>query len=376
MMPTTSKIKALRAPDGAWEVPIIGEVGHFSGDMLLDFLMTVKPSEVKFLVRSPGGTVFDVFDAIDYMNANGIKSYTEVYGDCLSAVTLLAAHSTPERTSVTQSSRFGIHKASGAIGDQVFVAHANERITSMYGAAYGWTPAKIEKMLTDNNGTGTVWMGEEIISAGIASEMLTELKVAARMERVDTIINEPNTGTMKVKAKLVSGWDTVKALAGQEVEVEIDPTAELKTAQDALAQATTDRQAAETKAQEATDAETALQAKLTELEAKAATDAADSLVKVTTAEAATVEVTAKFTEKETEVVALTAKITALTGDVKALKALPTSSEITLSVEGTAVDPGEPNAPPSASHKFVGDVFAQMSEVEKAVHARRLNTAKK
>jgi hypothetical protein len=230
------------------------------------------------------------------MNANGIKSYSEVYGECSSAATFLAAHSTPERTAVSKSTRFGIHKASGAIGDDVFVQHANERIIELYVKAFGWTAGKAEKFLDANGGTGTSWMGQEIIDAGIATELLDEIKVAARMDRVIDIIN---TNTMlKVKAKLVGNIDTVKALVtGQEVDVTIDPaqlhaanSEELKTAQDALAQATSDRQAAEAKEKEASDKVTALEA-----EVKAANEAkAAAETKATEVEGKVAEVTAKL----------------------------------------------------------------------------------
>lgn len=304
--PSVSRIKALRAPDGALDIPIIGEVYGWFADELIRLLMAYKPTEVRFIMRSPGGLAFDVLDVVDYMNANGIKSYSEIYGECSSAATFLAAHSTPERTAVTKSSRFGIHRASGAIGDDVFVAHANERIVDLYVEAFGWTKAKAEKYLDANNGTGTAWMGEEIIAAGIATELLDELKVAARMDRVIDIIN---TNTMlKVKAKLVGTIDTVKALVtGQEVEVSIDPATitaasndALKTAQDELAKAITDRQAAEAKEKEAADKVSALEA-----DVKAANEAKTSAeTKATEATAKVTEVTAKLETADKRVKAL------------------------------------------------------------------------
>lgn len=298
-MPTSKvhRIKALRAPDGALDIPIMGEVYGWFAEELIRMLMAYKPTDVRFIMRSPGGLAFEVMDVVDYLNANGIKSYSEIYGECSSAATFLAAHSTPERTSVTKSTRFGIHRASGAIGDDTFVQHANERIVELYTKAYGWTAAKAEKFLDANGGTGTVWMGEEIISAGIAGELLDELKVAARMERVVDIMN--TTTMLKVKAKLVGTIDTVKALVtGQEVEVSIDPAAveaanneALTTAQAELAQAVTDRQAAEAKEKEAADKVSALEAQVKALQEQAtAADAAKA-----TAETSIAEVTAKLT---------------------------------------------------------------------------------
>lgn len=362
---TTYRIKALRAPDGALDIPIIGEVYGWFADEMIRMLMAYKPTEVRFIMRSPGGLAFDVLDVVDYMNANGIKSYSEIYGECSSAATFLAAHSTPERTAVTKSSRFGIHKASGSIGDDVFVAHANERIINLYVQAFGWTAAKAEKFLDANGGTGTSWMGEDIISAGIATELLDEIKVAARMDRVIDIIN---TSTMlKVKAKIVGTIDTVKALVtGQEIEVQIDPSqveaansAELTTARSEAAAAKTAREAAEAKEKEAAAKVTALEAQL-----------AEATGKVTTAEATATEVTAKL---DTATKRVTALETALD---KALDRPAGSPPIQVNDEGV-VSPlkGPDHKVLNEGGKLLGEMFGQMSAGERLKYERDLKAAK-
>lgn len=356
----TERVKALRASEGVYEIPLIGEVEQYYGDALLSFLSGVKPTEVKFIIRSPGGLVFNIFDALDYMRANGIKAYCEVYGECMSAATLIAAYCTPERTAVSPSAMFGIHKASGSIGDDVFVKHANDRIVEMYRAAYGWSAAKVEKFLTANNGTGTIWMGSDIVTAGIADEMLDEMKVAAHMERFTA--KQTPMGTIKVKAKLLAGWDTVKALAtGEAVEVEIDANAELEAANAALAQATSDRQAAEAKVAELTDAEAAAQAKITAL----ATEKETAEAAKVTADEQVVEVTAKLTAEAAKVTALQDRITELEKIVPAdkTKALGSGDN---QIPGGGVDGGKPVDPQEA----------RMARIQENISKQRAERAKK
>lgn len=353
--PATSRIKALRAPDGALDIPIIGEVYGWFADELIRLLMAYKPTEVRFIMRSPGGLAFDVLDVVDYMTANGIKSYSEIYGECSSAATFLAAHSTPERTAVTKSSRFGIHKASGAIGDDVFVAHANERIIDLYVTAFGWTAAKAEKFLDANGGTGTSWMGEEIISAGIASELLDELKVAARMDRVIDIIN--TNIMLKVKAKVPRSWENVTAFAANaEVEVEIDPKSVEAAAGEALKTANAELAAAQALVKEATDKVTAL-----ETQAKEANDAkVKAEGEKTAAEATATEVTAKLTDATTRVKALE---TALD---KALDRPAGSPPVQVNDEGV-VSPlkGPGHKVVNEGGKLLGEMFGQMTASERA-----------
>lgn len=333
-----SKVKALRAPDGTWEIPLIGEIGEtITGDSIIAFLQSAKPSEVKFIIRSPGGLAYDIIDAIDYMQSNGIKAWCEIYGDCMSAATFIMAYCTPERTSVSASARIGIHKASGP--EKVFVDHANERMAALYKSAFGWSPAKIEKLLTANGGEGTQWMsGEDIVKAGLADEMLTEMRVAAHMGQFKE--PTPDMGKVKAKGKLIN----VIALGGQEVEVEIDANAELEAANTALAQATSDRQAAESKAKEATDAEAAAQAKITELTtAKEAAEAAK-----VAAETTATEVTTKF-NAEAE------KTKALQAEVDKLRKLPT-------VPATKAQAGEGAQEPGATGPVLTDGQKQVKSI--------------
>lgn len=333
MAAEVQRVFSKRAPDGAWEIPILGDIGFFgtNGEELIRELNAVKPEKVKFIIYSPGGAVYDAIAVAGYIRDKGIECFAEIYGVCASAATVFAALAGPKNTAIAPGSTFLVHMPYG--GDQKLIDNATTFLVDLYVNAYGWSKSEASKHMQADEGRGIFWTAKEAKSMGIVSEIMDVAKVAARYE----LKPETNASTMKVKGKLVSGWDAVKAMvAGEVVEVEVDAAQvqaasaeELKAAQEAADQATKDRQEAEAKAKEATDAEAAAKAQLEELSAKlkAAEEAR------TTAEASVTEVTGKLTESEE-------KVKNLTDDVAKLRKLPTASSISLSAEGSAVEPGK------------------------------------
>ena len=104
-----------RAPDGAWEIPILGDIGFFgtNGEDLIRELNAVKPDKVKFIIYSPGGAVYDAIAVAGWIREKGIECYAEIYGVCASAATVFAALAGPKNTAISPGSMFLIHMPYG-----------------------------------------------------------------------------------------------------------------------------------------------------------------------------------------------------------------------------------------------------------------------
>jgi ATP-dependent protease ClpP protease subunit len=312
-MPEKPLVYCRRAPEGVVEIPILGAIGEtVNAEDIIRDLMMFRPTEVKFIIYSPGGMAFDAIALVGYLNEKGIKSYTEIYGICASAATMLAAHSGKSRTAMAPGSQFMIHNGSGFI--KKLVEDVNDFAVDLYRDAYGWDRKAVRSFMEANDGEGTFWNAEEAKKAGICSEVMSNARVAAHL-------NNEQPQRMQVKGKLVS----LVAVKGQEVEFEFDPTAELKDASEALATATADRIAAETKEKDATDKVAALETKVSELQ-----EANKSLD----------EVTAKLTDEQAKTTALNTEVEALKARNEKLEKLPTAKALDLSGDGKAVDPAE------------------------------------
>lgn len=229
---------AKRAPDGTFEIPIMGEFGfEVLANWILQDLMNYRPTAVKFIVYSPGGAVFDALAIYGYMKANGIKSYTEVYGYAASAATVLAAHSGPKNTSMAPGSMFMIHNSSGP--DEKIVADVNKQLAGIYSEAYGWSEKEASKLMSAGEGMGTTWFAADAKKAGICSEVMADVKVAAHAN-INTTAMAENKKTMTVQAKVkLTTMDAARAAfsaEGTTAEVEVDieqATAEALAAKDA-----------------------------------------------------------------------------------------------------------------------------------------------
>ena len=221
----TAQVFAKRAPEGTLEIPIIGELGEgVLGEMVMEQLRAMKPKAVKWIIYSPGGNAFDALAVCGYMKANGIISYSEVYGYASSAATVFIAHSGPTRTSIAPGAFINFHMASGK--DPEVIADVNRELAQLYADAYGWTPKQaLAYMAAGEENRGTVWFANDTKKAGICSEVMTELKVAAHAQLIKPAMAEKNT--MKVNAKVSLGtMEAVRAAMGEgttiEVEIDID----------------------------------------------------------------------------------------------------------------------------------------------------------
>lgn len=207
-----------RAPDGAWEIPILGDIGFFGvdGADLIRELQAVKPTQVRFTIYSPGGAVYDAIAVVGYMLEKGIESFTEIYGVCASAATVFAAHSGPKNTAIAPGSLFLVHMPFG--GDQKAIDNATAFLVDLYVKAYGWTKAEAKNYMLANDNEGEFWTAAEAKKLGVCSEIMEGAKVAAHYQLKPTAMADNKT---KVPVKLTFG-KAVSAAFGGEVTAEVD----------------------------------------------------------------------------------------------------------------------------------------------------------
>lgn len=221
-----------RAPDGAWEIPIIGEVGSFdlSGEALLRELMWVKPTSVRFVIYSPGGYVYDAIAVAGWITEHNIECYAEIYGLCASAATVYAALAGPKRTAIAPGSMFLVHQPYG--GDEKSIENATSFLVDLYIKAYGWTKAEAKAHMEASNGEGILWDAAEAKKLGVAGEIMEGAKVAAHYQQNLKTMSK-NTITAKAVVKL-SAIDAVKAALSEGVTVDVEIDAN-KVSADAIA---------------------------------------------------------------------------------------------------------------------------------------------
>lgn len=231
------KILGKRAPDGVYEIPLLGDVGYFGfrGEDLIRELIYVKPAKVRFTIYSPGGAVYDAIAVVGFMQANGIESFTEIYGYCASAATVFAAHSGPKNTAIAPGSMFLVHMpfhedGNDDEGAKKAIENAVDFLIALYVSAYGWTKAEARKYMEANDGNGIPWTAAECKKLGIASEIMEGAKVAARLN-INPAAMADTKKTIKVQAKVSLGTlDAIRASLGEGATYEVEVPVEEETA--------------------------------------------------------------------------------------------------------------------------------------------------
>ncbi|HRH15061.1 MAG TPA: ATP-dependent Clp protease proteolytic subunit [Azonexus sp.] len=235
-MGTVRKIATLgkRAPDGAWDIPLVGDVGApgFSSEDLLRELLWAKPKAVRFIINSPGGLVYDAIAVAGWIREQGIEVYAEIYGLCMSAATVFAALAGPKRTAMAPGSMFLVHKPYG--GDEKAVDNAVSFLVDLYSAAYGWSKAEAKKHIEAEDGEGVLWTATEAKKIGVVGEIMSVAAVAAKMNPNPEVMNQPKK--IKVTASVKLGtMDAIRAAVGDGATVEVELDADEAT-QNAIAE--------------------------------------------------------------------------------------------------------------------------------------------
>lgn len=349
MLKVSPFVRASKGEDGP-ELWITGEIG-------VDTVATDVVRAIKFYndqgdtpilnIYSHGGMVDDANAFYGYVEKSGIKAIVRIWGTAMSATVTYAAAFGRDAIEIHPLATIMIHEASG--GTDEMREAGNNGMVAVYRRLSGLSDAKLRAMMSAT----TTLTAKEAVDMGFAGKVMkSELKLAAMHEAKPFEPNE-QPQMMQVKGKLVD----LVAVKGQAATFEIDPTAELKDAADALATATADRIAAEAKEKEATDKVAAL-----ETSVKEANDKATAAEEKATADVA--EVTAKLetvTKAEADKDAVIANLKA---DVAKLKTLPTAKALDLSGDGKAVDPaGEGKNNLTAGEAIVKTAMAQANPLQ-------------
>lgn len=339
-----------RAPDGAWEIPIVGEIGFFgtNGEDLIRELNAVRPDKVKFVIYSPGGAVYDAIAVAGYIRDKNIECFAEIYGVCASAATVFAALAGPKNTSIAPGSMFLIHMPFG--GDQKLIDNATEFLSNLYSTAYGWSRSEAKKHMEADDGRGIFWTAKEAKSMGLVSEIMEGTKVAAHYNiNTTAMAEEKKTITAKVKVKLTT-MEAARAAFGEGTEVEVEVAPEEATAavigeKDArIAELEKENEDLRAKAQESEAGQ----------EARAQLE--------TEANAAKAALQAKEEEHTKALNALKASHEAAIAELKRPLAKKTVGD---NAEGAI---GEiPGAKQDEKAALISEIFAQMSPVQRAQH---------
>ena len=360
----TKRVLGKRAPDGVYEIPILGDIGLFGvdGADLLRELMAVKPTQVKFIIYSPGGSVWDAIAVAGYIQEHGIECYAEIYGLCASAATVFAACAGPKRTAIAPGSSFMIHMpywigGASSEADQKHIDDLVDHLVMLYSKTYGWSKAEARKHMEANNGDGILWTAEEAKSIGVVSEVM-KMSVAAHFNtKQPAMADNKKTITMKVKAKLTT-MEALRAAVGDGTELEVEVPVEDTTA---AAIAEKDARIAELEKENA------------ELTGKVAESAADQESRATLeteANAAKAALAAAASEHEKAVAALNKAHADAIAELKKPMAKATVAD---NQDGAVA--AMPGAVKSEKSEFVGQVFAGMTEVQKAQHEATMKRRK-
>jgi ATP-dependent protease ClpP protease subunit len=209
-----------RAPDGTYEIPILGDIGFFgtNGEDLIREIRAVKPSEIKFIIYSPGGAVYDAIAVAGYVREQGIKCYAEIYGVCASAATVFAALAGPKNTAIAPGSMFLVHMPYG--GDEKAIDNAEAFLVDLYVTAYGWTKAEAKAHMRAEEGRGILWNTTEAKKFGVVSEIMEGAKVAAHFNIKKEVMAEDKK-TVQVPVKL-STFEAIRAAMGEGTTVDVE----------------------------------------------------------------------------------------------------------------------------------------------------------
>ncbi len=208
-----------RAPDGAWTIPIVGDVGApgFSSEDLLRELIWARPDTIRFIINSPGGLVYDAIAVAGWVREQGIEVYAEIYGLCMSAATVFAALAGPKRTSMAPGSMFLVHAPYG--GDEKAIDNAKSFLVDLYASAYGWSKTEAKRHIEAEDGEGVLWTAAEAKKIGVVGEIMEVSAVAAKYNPNPDTMTEPKKITAKVK---LSTMDAIRAAVGEGATVEVD----------------------------------------------------------------------------------------------------------------------------------------------------------
>lgn len=347
-MPALSpSVRAVKGEDGP-ELWITGEIG-------VDTVATDVVRAIKFYndegqtpvlnIYSHGGGVDDANAFYGYVEQSGIKATVRIWGTAMSATVTYAAAFGREAIEIHPLATIMVHEASG--GTDEMREAANNGMVAIYRKLSGLSDSKLRSMMADT----TTLTAKEAVAMGFAGRVMkSELRLAAMYDAKPI---ETKTIAMsekkKVQVKLTFGKG-IAAAFGSDVMADVD-------VDQAVADQLTEKDAALAE-RDATIAELKKQ-----IEALEAAKPEDQTPKVEALSKEVEGVKAEVTAKDKEIEELKAQLKA-----------PVTTK-TVANNTAAQIAASPNTGKDEKSEFVGQVFAQMTDVQKAQHAAKVKAKK-
>lgn len=276
-------------------------------------------STVKLFISSDGGLLTEGTTFYDLIRAKGVPLESEIYGKAGSTATLFGAASGRDKTLISESSEYFIHRthfmAQDEYGDyyrvetppeaQPEIDRTNAMLVNIYVTLTGRTPEEINAQL-DKGDQGISMSAQEAVDMGFCAGIIPPVssKIAAFKKINDKTMSANNKTKVPVKLNFSK---LVKAAFGEELTAEVDVE---KATADAIAEK--DTRIAQLEAENE---------QLKSQGAKAGEDASASVEAAAKAkeeaDKATAEAAAQVTAKDAEIMNLKAQVKDLEAKIPA-----------------------------------------------------------
>lgn len=166
----------------AEEVPTIRVSGVFGGEItgasVTSFIEYANKTEgaAKIILDSVGGDPAEAFHIYDFVRANALKLYVDIYGRCASAATIVAAAAGAKRTRISPNAEFLIHEARGGSAEEL--ESVNQRIAKVYVELTGMSMAKVRQIMKADTVQDAQWAKDN----GFVGSIIKLDKLAAKAE--------------------------------------------------------------------------------------------------------------------------------------------------------------------------------------------------
>mgnify|MGYP000843955833 FL=1 len=315
--------------------------------------------DITLNIYSHGGFLDDATAFYDWAKNSGIKFQVIVWGTAMSAATVIAAAAGKKNIKIAENASWMVHECHGGTDEMNGIG--NDSLARIYNELTGKKDKEIRSLMSAT----TTYGAKDAVKEGWCGSVLkTTARLAAmydaapvNLEQQPAMADNKKTITMKVKAKLTT-MEALRAAVGDGTELEVEVPVEDTTA---AAIAEKDARIAELEKENA------------ELTGKVAESAADQESRATLeteANAAKAALATAASEHEKAVAALNKAHADAIAELKKPMAKATVAD---NQDGAVA--AMPGAVKSEKSEFVGQVFAGMTEVQKAQHEATMKRKK-
>lgn len=205
----------------------------------------------KVILESVGGDTADAFYVYDYVRANRLKLFVDIYGRAASAATIIAAAAGLDRIRIAPNAQFLIHDATGGTGEELELVNA--KLAKVYADLSGMPVEKARKLMRED----TVKDAEWAVKMNLAGSFIKLEKLAAAA--VSIMSDQPKTRKIVIghKAILAAAFTADGSVEVAESEFTVSDADKVKTLDEQIAALTKERDELKVKAETVPALETA-----------------------------------------------------------------------------------------------------------------------